>query len=141
MGDFLKFATTQPVKEITPFETVEERRARKKEAKRAAHEEALRKETEAWDPSKNPAVTSDSYKTLFVGRLPYTVTEKKIRQEFEEYGPIKSVHLVYNSQTGKFRGYCFIEFEHEKDMKSTRDLFGLFLIANAHLSLSCIQGR
>ena len=40
------------------------------------------------------------------------------RREFEQFGSIKSIHLVQDSNTGKPRGYAFIEYEHERDMHS-----------------------
>jgi U1 small nuclear ribonucleoprotein len=52
---------------------------------------------------------------LFIGRLSYETTEKKLRREFEQYGPIKSVKLVVDLED-KSRGYAFIEFEREEDM-------------------------
>ena len=45
-------------------------------------------------------VQGDPFKTLFVGRLSYDVTEKRLRREFEEYGPIKSVSIVHNIKSG-----------------------------------------
>lgn len=42
----------------------------------------------------------DPFKTLFVGRLSYDVTEKRLRREFEEYGPIKSISIVHNIKSG-----------------------------------------
>jgi U1 small nuclear ribonucleoprotein len=58
------------------------------------------------------------YRTLFVGRLSYDTTEKKLRREFEAYGPIKQIRLVTDSSSGsnKSRGYAFIEFVNESDM-------------------------
>ena len=50
-----------------------------------------------------------------MGRLSYETTEKKLRREFEQYGPIKKVVLV-TDQSEKPRGYAFIEFEDENDM-------------------------
>jgi U1 small nuclear ribonucleoprotein len=35
-----------------------------------------------------------------------------------QYGPVKSVIMVEDKNTGKPRGYAFIEFEHERDMKT-----------------------
>jgi U1 small nuclear ribonucleoprotein len=35
-----------------------------------------------------------------------------------QYGPVKSVTLVYDTLTMKPRGYGFVEFEHERDMKT-----------------------
>jgi RNA recognition motif-containing protein len=39
----------------------------------------------------------DPYKTLFVSRLSYDVTDKKLRREFEEFGPISSVKIVHDT--------------------------------------------
>ena len=61
-------------------------------------------------------VHRNAYTTLFVGRLSYDTTEKKLRREFEQYGPVKSIKMVVEKSTGKPRGYAFVEFENEKDM-------------------------
>lgn len=45
-------------------------------------------------------VQGDPYKTLFVSRLSYDVTERKLRHEFEEYGPIKRIRLVHTIDSG-----------------------------------------
>ena len=42
----------------------------------------------------------DPFKTLFVGRISYEATEKRLRREFEEYGPIKRIRLVQEKDTG-----------------------------------------
>lgn len=57
----------------------------------------------------------NAYLTLFVGRLSYDTSEKKLRREFEQFGPIRSIRIV-SDQEGKSRGYAFIEFENEADM-------------------------
>lgn len=49
--------------------------------------------------------------------MSYDTTEKKLRREFETYGPIKSVRVV-TDQEGQPRGYAFIEFERESDLKT-----------------------
>ncbi|MCJ1354274.1 MAG: hypothetical protein MMC33_004261 [Icmadophila ericetorum] len=71
-----------------------------------------------WDPAKDDKAESDPFKTLFVGRISYDATEKKLRREFEEYGPIKHIRLVNEKRSGKPRGYAFIEYEHKNDMKT-----------------------
>ena len=57
------------------------------------------------------------YNTLFVGRLAYEVTERKLLREMEVYGPVKDLKVVSDRDTGKSRGYAFVEYEHEEDMK------------------------
>lgn len=58
----------------------------------------------------------NAFKTLFVGRLSYDTTEKKLRREFEQYGAIRRIKMVTDTVTGNPRGYAFIEFEREEDM-------------------------
>lgn len=59
--------------------------------------------------------SSNAYNTLFVGRLSYETTEKKLRREFEQFGNIISIRVVHDLDR-KPRGYAFIEFESEQDM-------------------------
>ena len=42
------------------------------------------------------------------------MTEKKLKKEFEVYGPIKNMRIVQDKK-GKNKGYAFIEFENTKD--------------------------
>ena len=56
------------------------------------------------------------YNTLFIGRLAYEVTERKLLREMEAFGPVKDIKLVCDKE-GKSRGICFIEYENEEDMK------------------------
>jgi len=57
------------------------------------------------------------YNTLFVGRLAYEVTERKLLREMESYGAVKDLKLITNKETGKSCGFAFVEYEHEEDMK------------------------
>ena len=42
----------------------------------------------------------DPFKTLFVGRLSFDATDKKLQREFGEFGPIKSIRLVHDKDSG-----------------------------------------
>ena len=68
-----------------------------------------------WDPHSNPKSTENAYHTLFIGRLAYDTTDKKLRREMENYGAVKNVKMVVDLE-GKPRGYAFVEFEREEDM-------------------------
>lgn len=54
----------------------------------------------------------DPFKTLFVGRISYEATEKRLRREFEEYGPIKRIRLVQEKDTGAAPLLCISPFCH-----------------------------
>ena len=101
-----------------PVETIEQRRARRREAKAAAAKARLEPLIAAYDPSAiAEGKSADPYKTIFVARMDHSTTEATLRKEFEQFGPIKSVQIVKDTATGKSRGYSFIEYEHERDMK------------------------
>ncbi|CAF0996570.1 unnamed protein product [Rotaria magnacalcarata] len=117
LGDFLpSFEQAHETPPPTRIETKEERVARK--ANEKAERAALQLEQNAalWDPNTNEKATADPYKTLFIARLNYDTSETKLKREFEVYGKIKSINLVHDTQTGKPRGYAFIEYEKESDM-------------------------
>jgi len=47
---------------------------------------------------------------LFVGNLPYSATEVDLREHFAAVGPLSYVYLPTDRETGKPRGFAFIEF-------------------------------
>jgi len=95
----------------------------KKEKKRKLKERSKKRQEEVeelvkqWDPHKDQKATSDPYKTLFVSKINYNTSEHKLKREFEMYGPIKKVRIIQD-QEGKPRGYAFIEYEKERDMRN-----------------------
>ncbi len=48
-------------------------------------------------------------KRLYVGNLNFSTTEDEIRAAFEAHGEIESVHLVLDRDTGRSRGFAFVE--------------------------------
>ena len=51
---------------------------------------------------------------IYVGSLVWQLTEEQVRAIFEPFGAIRSCQLIINPETGKHRGYGFIEFADEK---------------------------
>ena len=50
---------------------------------------------------------------IYVGNLPYRATEDEIRELFEEYGSVSRVNLITDRDTGRARGFGFVEMERE----------------------------
>jgi len=101
-----------------PWESPKERKERRMSVKSEEHKKDLKKLIEKYDPHKDPNADGDPFKTLFVARVSYDTTEKKLKREFEAFGSVKRVKMVYD-QKGKPRGYAFIEYEHERDLKTS----------------------
>ena len=53
-------------------------------------------------------------RSLYVGNLPFLLTEDEVREIFEEYGTVYSVKLISDRDTGRPRGFGFVEMEEEK---------------------------
>ncbi len=48
-------------------------------------------------------------KKLYVGNLPFTTTEEDLRRLFEQHGGVSSVKVVTDRETGRPRGFAFVE--------------------------------
>ena len=63
-----------------------------------------------------------SEQKLYIGNLPYRTREGDVREHFRGYGPIYSVILIYDPETGRTRGYGFIELEDSAAEAVLREL-------------------
>ena len=52
-------------------------------------------------------------KKIYVGNLPFSATEDEVRALFSEHGEIESVALITDRETGRPRGFGFVEMETE----------------------------
>ena len=48
-------------------------------------------------------------KSIYVGNLPWSATEDQIRNLFSQDGTVKSVNLITDRETGRARGFGFVE--------------------------------
>lgn len=48
-------------------------------------------------------------KKLYVGNLSYEATESQVRELLSEYGEIESIAMITDRDSGRFRGFCFVE--------------------------------
>jgi len=52
-------------------------------------------------------------KKIYVGNLPFSATEAQVRTLFDKHGTVQSVALVNDRETGRFRGFGFVEIADE----------------------------
>jgi RNA recognition motif-containing protein len=50
-------------------------------------------------------------KKLYVGNLSFSTTEAELRTAFESHGSIESVNVIMDRETGRSRGFAFVEME------------------------------
>jgi RNA recognition motif-containing protein len=61
---------------------------------------------------------------LFVGNLPFSATEQSVRALFEPHGTIESIALINDRETGRPRGFGFIEMSSSDASKAMQALNG-----------------
>ncbi|MBW4472134.1 MAG: RNA-binding protein [Stenomitos rutilans HA7619-LM2] len=53
--------------------------------------------------------------SIYVGNLSYQVTQEDLKQAFEEYGTVNRVQLPTDRETGRLRGFAFVEMGTEEE--------------------------
>ena len=63
-------------------------------------------------------------KTIYLGNLPFSASEDDVRELFGQHGTVGSVSLVNDRETGRSRGFGFVEMEPEAAFKAIEALDG-----------------
>lgn len=63
-------------------------------------------------------------KKIYVGNLPFQATEDNVRDMFEAYGTVESIAMINDRDTGRFRGFCFVEMPDSEAMAAIEALDG-----------------
>ena len=58
---------------------------------------------------------------LYVGNLPYRMSEEELRNPFEEFGEVASVNIVYDRETGRSKGFGFVEMPNESEAEQAME--------------------
>ncbi len=58
---------------------------------------------------------------LYVGNLPFTVDEQELKNLFSEYGSVTSVQLITDRDTGRSKGFGFVEMSDDAEAGNAID--------------------
>ena len=53
--------------------------------------------------------------SIYVGNLDYSIEQEDLNEVFAEYGNVKRVHIPTDRETGRVRGFAFVEMESDRD--------------------------
>ena len=54
-------------------------------------------------------------KSIYVGNLPHSATEDELQQAFAQYGTVSAVKIVKDRETGRSRGFAFVEMANDNE--------------------------
>jgi len=57
-------------------------------------------------------------KKLYVGNLPYTVTDSELQQMFEAHGAVTSAQVIMDRETGRSKGFGFVEMGSDAEAQA-----------------------
>lgn len=75
-------------------------------------------------------------KKLYVGNLPYSMTDDQLRETFAPAGEVASAQVIVDKMTGRSRGFGFVEMANDEDaakaieMLNGKDIGGRPLVVN-----------
>ena len=61
---------------------------------------------------------------LFVGNLPFTATDEAVRELFSQHGTVEKVSLIADRETGRPRGFGFVEMSNDDASRAIQALNG-----------------
>ena len=53
-------------------------------------------------------------KKLYVGNMSYNTTENDLLSRFQDFGEVASVHIITDRETGRARGFAFVEMRNDE---------------------------
>jgi RNA recognition motif-containing protein len=59
---------------------------------------------------------------LFIGSLAYATNDDSLKAHFEQIGPVASARVVTDRDSGRSKGFGFVEFENDSDNQKAVDL-------------------
>ena len=78
---------------------------------------------------------------LYVGNLPFSTTEDDLRGMFAKAGTVVSVSLIKDRDTGRSRGFAFVEFSSQAEAEKAVSLFNNTPLDNRTLKVNLARPK
>ncbi len=78
---------------------------------------------------------------IFVGNLAFTTTEQDLRQLFEPYGTVDTIRIMTDRETGRSRGFGFVEMPDNRAAHSAIDALNGMSLAGRALTVNEAKPR
>ena len=78
---------------------------------------------------------------LYVGNLPYSATEDELRTLFSQAGAVASVALIKDRDTGRSKGFAFVEMSTQSEAQKAITMFTAFKMEDRALVVNLARPR
>lgn len=86
-------------------------------------------------------MTMDSGNRMFVGNLPFRMTRDELYDLFAQAGAVTSVHIPTDRETGRPRGFGFVEMEDAGSMDQAISMFNGYSVSGRALVVNQARPR
>jgi RNA recognition motif-containing protein len=80
-------------------------------------------------------------KRLYVGNLPFKVDEAALEALFSQAGVVESVNVMRDAETGRARGFAFVEMATDQDASKAIDQFHEYQLDGCALTVNEARPR
>ncbi|CAJ0837906.1 7292_t:CDS:10 [Entrophospora sp. SA101] len=85
--------------------------------------------------------TDIAYHRLYVGSVHFNLTEDDLRQVFEPFGPLEFVNLHKDPETGRSRGFAFIQYKNAEDARQALEKMNGFELAGRTIKVGLVTDK
>lgn len=78
---------------------------------------------------------------LYVGNLPYSTSEDDLRALFSRAGAVASVAIIKDRETGRSKGFAFVEMGNQSDGEKAIQMFNGYTLNNRQLTVNQARPR
>jgi len=82
-----------------------------------------------------------SYHRLYVGSIHFNLTEDDLKQIFEPFGPLEFVNLHKDPETGRSRGFAFIQYKNGEDAKQALEKMNGFELFGRNIKVGLVTDK
>ncbi len=73
---------------------------------------------------------------IYVGNLPYNVTEEELQEIFAEYGDVSNVNIITDKYTGQSKGFAFVEMAKQADAEEAIKVLNSSVLRERNLKVN-----
>ena len=78
---------------------------------------------------------------IYVGNLPFSVTDDELRGMFESHGQVESANIISDRETGRSRGFGFVQMNNDDEATKAIEEMGNFEIGGRTLTVNKARPR
>ncbi|RKZ38954.1 MAG: RNA-binding protein [Gammaproteobacteria bacterium] len=78
---------------------------------------------------------------IYVGNLPYSVTEDELQELFGEYGEVTTVNIITDKYSGQSKGFAFVEMTRQADAEEAIKVLNSSLMKDRNLKVNQARPR